>query len=201
MRTSLHNASDIKEAKQLIRASFKLIRNNLEDSFIENKSSIIYKKFKNIVNIAKFNSICVYIDFNNEVETKNIIKYAMDNNIKVSVPFLVDDHNMKLKYINDYEKDINRDTRFGNGEPFEHCKDCRIEEVSMFIIPALAFDEKCNRLGFGKGYYDNILRLNKNALRIGLAYDYQILPSIPKDDNDEILDIIISESKVVTAIF
>ena len=201
MRTSLHNDSDIKEAKQLIRASFKLIRNNLEDSFIQNKSNIIYKKFKNIVNIAKFNSICVYIDFNNEVETKNIIKYAMDNNIKVSVPFLVDDHNMKLKYINDYNKDINRNTRFGNGEPFERCKDCSIEDVSMFIIPAIAFDEKCNRLGFGKGYYDNILRLNKNALRIGLAYDYQILPSIPKDDNDEILDIIISESKVVTAIF
>lgn len=201
MRTSLHNDSDIKEAKQLIRASFKLIRNNLEDSFIQNKSNIIYKKFKNIVNIAKFNSICVYIDFNNEVETKNIIKYAMDNNIKVSVPFLVDDHNMKLKYINDYKKDINRNTRFGNGEPFEHCKNCHIEEVSMFIIPAIAFDEKCNRLGFGKGYYDNILKLNKNALRIGLAYDYQILPSIPKDDNDEILDIIISESKVVTAIF
>lgn len=201
MRTSLHNDLDIKEEKQLIRASFKLIRNNLEDSFIQNKSNIIYKKFKNIVNIAKFNSICVYIDFNNEVETKNIIKYAMDNNIKVSVPFLVDDHNMKLKYINDYEKDINRNTRFGNGEPFEHCKDCHIEEVSMFIIPGIAFDEKCNRLGFGKGYYDNILKLNKNALRIGLAYDYQILPSIPKDDNDEILDIIISESKVVTAIF
>ncbi|ELV06661.1 5-formyltetrahydrofolate cyclo-ligase, partial [Brachyspira hampsonii 30599] len=38
-------------------------------------------------------------------------------------------------------------------------------------------------------------------LRIGLAYDYQILPSIPKDDNDEILDIIISESKVITATF
>ncbi len=71
----------------------------------------------------------------------------------------------------------------------------------MFIIPALAFDEKCGRLGFGSGYYDNILKVNKNALRIGLAYDYQILPLIPKDDNDEILDIIISENKVITAAF
>ena len=49
MRTSLHNDSDIKEAKQLIRASFKLIRNNLEDSFIQNKSNIIYKKFENYI--------------------------------------------------------------------------------------------------------------------------------------------------------
>lgn len=115
MRTSLYNDSDIKEAKQLIRASFKLIRNNLDDSFIEAKSNIIYKKFKNIVNITKFASICVYIDFNHEVRTQKIIQYAMDNNIKVSVPFLIDDHNMKLKYINDYNKDINRNTKFGNG--------------------------------------------------------------------------------------
>ncbi|WP_295161520.1 5-formyltetrahydrofolate cyclo-ligase [uncultured Brachyspira sp.] len=198
MKTSLNN---VKEAKQLIRNSFKLIRNNLDLSFVQTKSLIIYKKFKNIVNINKFNSISVYIDFNNEVSTYSIIKYALDNKIKISVPFLIDNHNMKLKYINDYDKDINRNTKFGNGEPFEYCKDCDIEEVSMFIIPALVFDEKCGRLGFGSGYYDNILKLNKNALRVGLAYDYQILPSIPKDDNDEILDIIISESKIITASF
>lgn len=198
MKTSLN---DIKEDKNLIRKSFKLIRNNLDLSFVKDKSDIIYRKFKKIVNITKFNSISVYADFNNEVSTEKIIKYALENNIKVSIPFLIDNHNMKLKYINDYDKDINRNTKFGNGEPFEHCKDCDIDNISMFIIPALAFDEKCNRLGFGSGYYDNILKLNKNALRIGLAYDYQILPSIPKDDNDEILDIIISESKVITATF
>ncbi|EKV57151.1 5-formyltetrahydrofolate cyclo-ligase [Brachyspira hampsonii] len=195
------NEDNIKKEKKLIRESFKLIRNNLDSNFIKDKSSIISKKFRNIVNINKFNSICVYADFNNEVPTEEIIKYALKNNIKVSVPFLIDNHNMKLKYINDYDKDINRNTKFGCGEPFEYCKDCDINEVSMFIIPALVFDEKCNRLGFGRGYYDNILRINKSALRIGLAYDYQILPSIPKDDNDEILDIIISESKVITATF
>ncbi|MEI0485766.1 5-formyltetrahydrofolate cyclo-ligase [Brachyspira intermedia] len=200
MKTS-PNENNIKEAKNLIRESFKLIRNNLDSDFIKEKSTVIFKKFRNIVNINKFNSISVYVDFNNEVPTKEIIEYALKNNIKVSVPFLIDNHNMKLKYINDYNKDINRNTRFGCGEPFEHCKDCNINEISMFIIPALAFDEKCNRLGFGRGYYDNMLKRNKNALRVGLAYDYQILPSIPKDDNDEILDIIISESKVITATF
>ncbi len=198
MKTSLNN---IKEAKNIIRESFKLIRSNLNSDFIENKSNVIFRKFKNMVNINKFHSISVYSDFNNEVATNKIIKYALKNNIKVSVPFIIDNHNMKLKYINDYDKDINRNTKFGCGEPFEYCKDCNIEEISMFIIPALAFDEKCGRLGFGSGYYDNILKVNKNALRIGLAYDYQILPLIPKDDNDEILDIIISENKVITAAF
>ncbi len=190
---------NITKEKNKIRSLFKNIRSNLPSNFVEKKSSIIYKKFLKIVNIKKFDSICVYVDFNNEVSTKNIINYAIKNNIKVSIPYIVDEYKMRLKYIKDYDKDINRNTKFGNGEPFDYCKDSSIREVSMFIIPALAFDEYCNRLGFGKGYYDNILKLNKKALRIGLAYDYQILPNIPKDNNDEILDIIISENKVIKA--
>lgn len=189
----------ITKEKNKIRTLFKSLRKNLEPDFVEKRSAIIYKKFLKIVNLNKFNSICVYVDFDNEVSTKNIVNYAIKNNIKVSIPYIVDKYKMKLKYIKDYDKDINRNTKFGNGEPFDYCKNASIKEISMFIIPALAFDEYCNRLGFGKGYYDNILKLNKKALRIGLAYDYQILPNLPKDNNDEMLDIIISENKVIKA--
>lgn len=191
----------IKEEKQILRKSLKLIRSKLDSSFIENRALAITNKFFNIVDINKFREVCLYISFANEVPTKNIIEKLLNKNIKVSAPYIIDDHNMTLKYIEDYSKDINFNTKFGNGEPFAHCKDCNVENVTMFIIPALAFDENCNRLGFGRGYYDNILKENKNALRIGLSYDYQILPILPKDDNDEILDIIISENKVITAIF
>lgn len=189
----------ITKEKNKIRTLFKSIRSNLNSDFVEKKSAIIYRKFLRIVNLNKFDSICVYADFNNEVSTKSIINYAIKNNIKVSIPYIVGEYKMKLKYIKDYEKDINRNTKFGNGEPFDYCKDSSIKEISMFIIPALAFDECCNRLGFGKGYYDNILKLNKKALRIGLAYDYQILPNLPKNNDDEMLDIIISENKVIKA--
>lgn len=191
----------IKEEKQILRKSLKLIRSKLDSSFIESRALAITNKFFNIVDINKFREVCLYISFANEVPTKNIIEKLLNKNIKVSAPYIIDDHNMTLKYIEDYSKDINFNTKFGNGEPFSHCKDCNVENVTMFIIPALAFDENCNRLGFGRGYYDNILKENKNALRIGLSYDYQILPILPKDDNDEILDIIISENKVITAIF
>lgn len=191
----------IKEEKQILRKSLKLIRSKLDSSFIESRALAITNKFFNIVDINKFREVCLYISFANEVPTKNIIEKLLNKNIKVSAPYIIDDHNMTLKYIEDYSKDINFNTKFGNGEPFAHCKDCNVENVTMFIIPALAFDENCNRLGFGRGYYDNILKENKNALRIGLSYDYQILPILPKDDNDEILDIIISENKVITAIF
>ena len=80
----------IKE-KNKIRTLFKSIRSNLNSDFVEKKSAIIYRKFLRIVNLNKFDSICVYIDFNNEVSTKSIINYAIKNNIKVSIPYIIDE--------------------------------------------------------------------------------------------------------------
>ena len=63
----------ITKEKNKIRTLFKSLRKNLEPDFVEKRSAIIYKKFLKIVNLNKFNSICVYVDFDNEVSTKNII--------------------------------------------------------------------------------------------------------------------------------
>lgn len=191
----------IKKEKNTIRDTFKYIRNQLNESFVQSRSNAIYNKFIQIVNLNKFNSICIYISFRNEVLTNNIIKKALKSNIKVSVPYIIDSNSMKLKYIKNLENDLVINSKFGSSEPNQKCEDCDINEVTMFIVPGVAFDEKGYRLGFGNGFYDNLLKQNKKALRIGLAYDYQILPNIPIDNNDEILDIIISEKKVITAIF
>lgn len=193
--------NDVQNDKKLLRSSFKAIRTKLSSDFVISRSEIIYKKFTKLINIRKFNSICVYISFNNEVLTNSIVDLALKSGVRVAVPYVVNDFDMKLKFINDYNNDIHFKSRLSNPEPKLDLEDANISDISMFIVPALAFDEKCNRLGFSKGYYDRMLDSNKNALRIGLAYDYQILPNLPKESHDEILDLIISENKIVTAIF
>lgn len=192
---------NIQEEKSYIRKAYKLLRSKLTYEYVEKHSRIINKKLLEIVDIKKLNTICVYASFSNEVLTKDIIEYALKNKVKVTLPVVKPDRNMTVKYINDYDKDINMDTVFGNGEPYDYCEECKIENIELFIVPGLAFDEYCGRIGFGKGYYDSILKKNIDALRVGICYDYQIAPNIPKDLNDEILDIIISEKKVITAIF
>ncbi|MCX5706588.1 MAG: 5-formyltetrahydrofolate cyclo-ligase, partial [Candidatus Omnitrophica bacterium] len=60
--------------------------------------------------------------------------------------------------------------------------------------PGLAFDKKGNRLGRGKGYYDRFLKkIPKDTPSIGLAFDLQILPSVPTSSHD------VSVSKVLFA--
>lgn len=68
------------------------------------------------------------------------------------------------------------------------------------VIPALAFDSKCNRLGHGRGFYDRVLAelklINPNARKIGVALDIQISAEVfPAESFDVPMDWVVTESR------
>lgn len=74
-------------------------------------------------------------------------------------------------------------------------------EVDLVLVPGVAFDSECRRLGHGRGYYDYFLtslheaRLQQNlpdAKTIGLAMSDQIIDSVPVGSFDKTLDIVIT---------
>ena len=67
---------------------------------------------------------------------------------------------------------------------------------SVILAPLLAFGNNGERLGYGGGYYDrtiSILKLQKNIIIIGLAYEAQKRSNIPLNDNDQKLDWVVTE--------
>ncbi len=71
------------------------------------------------------------------------------------------------------------------------------KKPDIVICPLIAFDEKCNRLGRGGGYYDRLLNNNKNILKIGFGYSIQNHNKIPKEDHDIKMDAIITEKYII----
>jgi 5-formyltetrahydrofolate cyclo-ligase len=67
----------------------------------------------------------------------------------------------------------------------------------VVLVPLLAFDGRCHRLGYGKGYYDRTLRSLRAAggarLAIGVAFALQELPEVPAASFDEPLDAVVTE--------
>ncbi|MDZ4064659.1 MAG: 5-formyltetrahydrofolate cyclo-ligase, partial [Coriobacteriia bacterium] len=55
------------------------------------------------------------------------------------------------------------------------------------------------RVGYGGGYYDRLLRYTSRALRIALAFDEQILAGIPSEPHDEHVDMIVTPTRVIRA--
>lgn len=78
---------------------------------------------------------------------------------------------------------------FGIGEPVgELCTD--LDQIDVILVPGVAFDGQCNRLGRGRGYYDRILK-NTRGYKIGICFDFQYLTSVPTDDYDVKMDRVI----------
>ena len=66
------------------------------------------------------------------------------------------------------------------------------ENIDLFVVPGIAFDHTCNRLGRGKGYYDRYLAsINKPI--IGLCFDCQLVESIPYEKHDKKMTMVITE--------
>lgn len=61
------------------------------------------------------------------------------------------------------------------------------EEIDLSIIPGVSFDDKGNRLGRGKGYYDKLLPL-LHSYNIGVCYNFQVSSHIPTEPFDRVMD-------------
>jgi 5-formyltetrahydrofolate cyclo-ligase len=71
-------------------------------------------------------------------------------------------------------------------------------ELDVIFLPLLAFDNKGNRLGMGKGYYDKTLAETQNIPLIGVAYPWQYCASLPFDAWDVRLTAVITSEKMWT---
>lgn len=69
-------------------------------------------------------------------------------------------------------------------------------QIDMVVVPAVAYDRKGNRIGRGKGYYDRLLN-NTKAIKIGVAYDFQLVDDIEADPHDVAVDYVITERGIL----
>lgn len=75
------------------------------------------------------------------------------------------------------------------------------ERFDVVFVPLAGFDRSGGRIGFGKGWYDRFFsRLSASDVRpvkIGLAFSFQELPSVPCDPWDEQLDMVVTENEII----
>jgi 5-formyltetrahydrofolate cyclo-ligase len=89
---------------------------------------------------------------------------------------------------------------FGISQPLESAPRVAVETVDAAVVPGVAFDLSGCRLGYGGGYYDRLLgQLREDCLRIGLAYDEQVLDELPRAEHDEHMDAVVTPTRVIEA--
>jgi 5-formyltetrahydrofolate cyclo-ligase len=87
---------------------------------------------------------------------------------------------------------------FGVPEPRAGAPLCGpVGRETVVVVPGLAFDRQGFRLGWGGGYYDRALSgVLRNAVKVGLAYEFQFLPVIPRTAEDQRVDYVATEERL-----
>ncbi|WP_299659482.1 5-formyltetrahydrofolate cyclo-ligase [uncultured Ruegeria sp.] len=74
-------------------------------------------------------------------------------------------------------------------------------DPEILIVPLVAFDVQGGRLGYGGGFYDRTLeglRSRRPTLAIGFAFDAQEAEDLPLEATDQPLDMVVTESRVLS---
>jgi 5-formyltetrahydrofolate cyclo-ligase len=86
--------------------------------------------------------------------------------------------------------------KFGIPEPVSS----KIFYPDILLVPLVAYDSSLNRLGYGGGYYDRYIEKIekiKKVTKIGLAFSFQKILSIPISKYDKKLDFIVTEKEIL----
>ena len=151
------------------------------------KSNIIKEKLLTSSWFKKARNIFFFVSTSDEVETRGMIKYAIETGKRVFCPrCVIETNELVFQEVKHLEKDL-KIVSYGIHEPCKNIKDKGIplEKIDLVIVPGIAFDEENNRLGRGKAYYDKLLKkLPKTARTIGICFDFQLLKTLPKQAHD-----------------
>ena len=186
--------------KDNLRKNMLSKRKSMEIEDVTAFSNEIINKIMKLPEFINSSTIMLYLSFNNEVNTYPLVKWCLDNNKTVIAPYCVQSNKEIVPYkITNLSNDLIKST-FGVMEPKQDLLEkVNIEDIDLILVPGVAFDEHCNRIGFGAGYYDRFLcKKSKDATTIGIAYDYQIIDKVPTDKYDVPLDFIITEKRVIS---
>ena len=68
---------------------------------------------------------------------------------------------------------------------------------SLFLVPVVAVDKLGQRIGSGAGFYDRYFAQNPFGVKIGVAFDFQVMKNLPRAKNDVKVDYIASDKNII----
>lgn len=144
-----------------------------------------------------------YVDVRDEVRTRNALFDQFNHRRRVVVPYCVGDQLGLFELRSPSEL---APGRFGILEPRKALREeanrvVAAEELDLVVVPGVAFDRTGGRLGHGKGFYDRCLQATReDTVRVGLAFDCQIVSRVPVESHDIVMDWVVTENEVIACV-
>ncbi|MGH8655416.1 MAG: 5-formyltetrahydrofolate cyclo-ligase [Gammaproteobacteria bacterium] len=137
--------------------------------------------------------VFIYLSHNDEVATPAIVDRLCAEGKIVLVPRIIDGTQMAACRFQGWDKLL----RGPLGILYPSDSKEHFAAVDVALTPGLAFSTAGARLGFGAGYYDRWFSTHGANVKIGLSFESQLLISLPTDQTDVPMDLIVTESRCI----
>lgn len=154
--------------KQELRKKYLEKRKTLSTDEVLLLSEKIYKNFILQFNVIENQNVHIFLPIEkfNEIETKFFLEYFWSKNVNVFVPKI---HQNKIISVRFSPETTLKENSWGILEPISNKNEC--SGFDFVITPLLYCDKKGNRIGYGKGFYDEFFKtINADAKKIGVNF-------------------------------
>ena len=160
----------------------------------------VARRLTSLNSFSKARTIAVYLDTDGELPTKALISIARQKNKRLVLPVLHPFRHGRLLF---REWPVNASltrNRFKIEEPSRQHDVINVKHVDVVIVPLVAFDERCYRIGMGGGFYDRTFAFRhiyswRKPILIGVAHSLQKVKKINNQSWDIAMDAVITEQE------
>ena len=140
--------------------------------------------------------LLAYIGINHEIDTLPFLRAWLSCGKHLLLPKVEDDHRLTLYHIRNLDADLRPGFRSILEPIDERCVVWK-EAIDIILVPGMAFTRSGRRLGQGKGYYDRLLPLYPDALKLAGALTPQLLETLPIEEHDQPIDIVVTPHEII----
>ncbi|MHB9156087.1 MAG: 5-formyltetrahydrofolate cyclo-ligase [Endomicrobiales bacterium] len=198
MRPRSVNACSTGERKKQLRLLLRRQRDTLPETLRERKSASVARNLRRLPAYRLASTVMFYMTHGSEVRTEVMIEYAFSEGKVVVLPRVkAGGVSLSAVRIDSTGRGLKKGA-YGIREPRHHPrKTVAPGEIDLVLVPAIAFDRRGRRLGYGKGCYDRLLHRFPPEKRVGLTYEAQFVGCLPEDEHDIPVGTVVTEKRIV----
>jgi 5-formyltetrahydrofolate cyclo-ligase len=186
--------------KGSLRARMRRLRGVVPPDLHQQWSEAIARRVLAHPGYLAANTVMAYVAFRGEVDTAKIIRASWAEGKRVVLPRCAPGEKSLELYVVEEAGQL-APGAYGILEPVPvQCRRVHDSEVELVCVPGVAFTREGGRLGYGGGYYDRFLAsLRAGVTSLGLAFELQLVASIPLGEHDHRVTGVVTEAGIYPA--
>jgi 5-formyltetrahydrofolate cyclo-ligase len=186
----------IARAKREARARARQARDQVIASERRTAAEQLAEALLALPELAAVSVVLAYASLPNELDPALAVLRLRQRGARIAYPRIESPGVLGMHYV-DHEVELEPGP-FGLAQPKSHALRAPHEAIDAVIVPGVAFDVRGTRLGYGGGYYDRLLPLCRpDCIRIGIAFDEQLLEHIPAEHHDACVDVVVTPQRTI----